>query len=672
MTNFKTTSVGAKRKSFSHNLSFDNNTTMDFGFMQPLLSQYLEPKSKVKLSAKQLVRLAPMPTPSFARMFVQNYAQFVKMTDVVPYYEALLSRMTYRGATGTSYRPTSMPVISNKILCSYLFSISAIFSYKTQDDSYIPTTGDNLEQAQDELNSFLLGSSFVGLKLHVYPTSTAATTPANADYIVHTSNFVHCIKYSLKAIHLRKQLIGLGYGLNVRDDHPVSMAPMLAYYKAYFDRFGLTRDFSFLETNCFSIIKMIEDYHYNFIDAFNRQDTLSNSMRSAFKSFLSDLSNVYYTSSNDILSVHRSNPNNSVQTGDIPLSITGNHYNIITLPTEDEYDSVFTRFPFIRDTSGDGVVLDNISIETLKRLSSYVAKDSAIGRRLSEWVRVHYGTEVSNSLFESAFNVASWRTNISIDDVFSTSDTADISQPNKGEYLGAYAGKGIGFANGSFEFTSNYAGFLFVLSCVVPESGVFQGNDPTLYAVDWDHIPHPEFDALGYELTPLSCFITDNGVATIDDTTQYTSGSFGYVPRYTGFKFKKNVVNGFMYQGYFQRDLQPYFNDRIITNNYMVFEGDNNKFTMDITPHLAPSASTSWQKLCEHSFLSDFNRLFYNNYESGYPVLTDDSHLVYDLFDNFIVQTVFDFRVSNWMMPLSMSYDTQTEGDNTTIDVKNN
>lgn len=95
MTNFKTTSLGAKRKSFSHNLSFDNNTTMDFGFMQPLLSQYLEPKSKVKLSAKQLVRLAPMPTPSFARMYVQNYAQFVKMTDVVPYYEALLSRLTF-------------------------------------------------------------------------------------------------------------------------------------------------------------------------------------------------------------------------------------------------------------------------------------------------------------------------------------------------------------------------------------------------------------------------------------------------------------------------------------------------------------------------------------------------------------------------------------------------
>ena len=598
MTNFNTTSLGAKRKSFSHNLSFDNNTTMDFGFMQPLLSQYLEPKSKVKLSAKQLVRLAPMPTPSFARMYVQNYAQFVKMTDVVPYYEALLSRMTFRGSTGTSYRPTSMPFISNKILCYYLFSISSIYSYKKQEDgTYIPVLGENLSQAEDDLNSFLLGTPWYGERLHVVLNSTNPPTPVNADYIVQTANFVHCIKYPLKAIRLRKQLIGLGYGLNVRDNHRVSLAPLLAYYKAYFDRFGLTRDFSFLETHCFSVIKLIEDYKIDFVSIFRQNSSHDKRIRNTLFSFLDDLSRVYYTSANDILSVHRKNPNNAVQTGQIPLYIYGNSANSISLPSTSDFESTKTIFPFIQDVDSTNTVIDNISLETLKRLSSYVAKDSAIGRRLSDWVRVHYGTDVSNSLFESTFNVASWRTNISIDDVFSTSDTADIATPNKGEYLGSYAGKGIGFGNGTFEFTSNYAGFLFVLSCVVPESGVFQGNDPTLYAVDWDHIPHPEFDALGYELTPLSCFITDNGVASNADTTQYTSGSFGYVPRYTGFKYKKNVVNGFMYQGYFQRDLQPYFNDRIITNNYFGFEGDKNKFKIHVTPNLAPTASTSWQNL---------------------------------------------------------------------------
>ena len=90
---FKNIVLGVQRKKYTHNLSFDNNTTMDFGVLQPLLSQYMEPKSNIKVSAKQLVRLAPMPTPSFARMFLRNYATFVKMTDVVPYHECLLSKI---------------------------------------------------------------------------------------------------------------------------------------------------------------------------------------------------------------------------------------------------------------------------------------------------------------------------------------------------------------------------------------------------------------------------------------------------------------------------------------------------------------------------------------------------------------------------------------------------
>ena len=76
-------------KSYTHNMDFDNNTTMDFGTVQPLLCQYLFPRSDVKLNYRQLVRLAPMPTPSFARLFVKNYVRFVNIAEVVPYPKAL-------------------------------------------------------------------------------------------------------------------------------------------------------------------------------------------------------------------------------------------------------------------------------------------------------------------------------------------------------------------------------------------------------------------------------------------------------------------------------------------------------------------------------------------------------------------------------------------------------
>ena len=102
-------------KKYTHNLDFDNNTTMDFGSVQPLLCQYLLPKSDVNLNYRQLIRLAPMPTPSFARIFAHNYARFVPMTDVVEYHEAFLSRKPYY-SKDRSFIPDYMPFTENRVL----------------------------------------------------------------------------------------------------------------------------------------------------------------------------------------------------------------------------------------------------------------------------------------------------------------------------------------------------------------------------------------------------------------------------------------------------------------------------------------------------------------------------------------------------------------------------
>ena len=81
-----------------------------------------------------------------------------------------------------------------------------------------------------------------------------------------------------------------------------------------------------------------------------------------------------------------------------------------------------------------------------------------------------------------------------------------------------------------------------------------------------------------------------------------------------------------------------------------------------------PSASTSWQQVCKYGFLANYNRLFYNvkqdiNSDTISPLFPVD----YGEFDNFITQTVFDVRVTNWLKPVQNSYDTVEEVDNSTI-----
>ena len=689
---FKSVLLGTSaHKNYTHNMSFDNNTTMDFGFLQPLLSQYMLPNSSISVNSKQLVRLAPMPTPSFARMYLQNYARFVKMTDVVPYYESLLSQISFTTPSGQSVKPTQMPVTTNSFLlwnllvlsrCSVyekysLGSIGDVFAYKPLDV---------VGSLEDKFKYMLQNRfGFVDTDWTYKPEFTTAkysVSPLQSDYTILYSDseskkdYMFCFQFSARAKCLRKQFVGLGYSLNGEDNKPVSIAPLLAYYKAYYDYFGLTRDIQFEQTNCFKIIQYIWDYNVNF---FQLTGHVSSQPLSIFILFLRDFQNLYYTDASSYIAAHRSSPMNGAAQR-LP-AVNTSLYSLVDYASNNTPGYIKPNNFGVPNNIGNPPLATWLSIDLLRRLTRFVSKDSVIGKRLSDWVKVHYGSDVSFDLFKDSFNISEWRTPIDIDDVFSTSETADVGNKNKGDYLGAYAGKGIGFGKGGFTFKAPTHGFVFVMSCIVPITNIFQGNDPTLYAIDNDTIPRPEFDALGYEFTPKGAFMSDNFLLGATDDLGLTKKGFGWVPRYTGFKVKKNIVNGDMCCGYFKRDLLPYFNDRLILNHSAqcidVTDTDGKptgNFRFYFNRNNVPSASTSWQQICKYGFLSNYNRLFYNVKSDTDFVSTDSGDFIFDYgeFDNFICQTVFDVKVKNWLKPVQNSYDTVDEVDNSTISQSTN
>lgn len=684
---FKNIVLGTSRKSYSHNLSFDNNTTMEFGVLQPLLSQYMLPNSTIKVSSKQLVRLAPMPTPSFARMYLANFASFVKMTDVVPYHESLLSKIPFSSSSQT-YTPTSMPYTSNKFLQFYLLSISYYSLYEKVGNNYV--LKDDLQDLDTNLTSttyscrraFLsdffsedvsiskfkpmyLGKSFYSS----WNKDIQKVTPFSADYQVFCGDndkYLFCFKYSAPALRLRKVFKGLGFGLMLQDNCSLSIASLLAFFKAYYDRFGLTRDLPFETTNCFKLIKEVENYNIDF--SHSLLNSSFSSRYSLFNKFLVELSNCWYTDANSYIAAQRDNLVNQTPLRSLSsLTIQNGQVTPQGFPSSSDVSSVTPSVPTLKFNNVP--YISQLSLDVLKRLTAFVNKDSAIGKRMSDWVRTHYGADVSNSLFEETSRINEWHTNIDIDDVFSTSDTADVGTKDKGEYLGSYAGKGTGFSQNGFSYKAPVHGFIFVMSCIVPLSNTFQGNDPTLYGIDLDSIPLPEFDALGFEASPRSVFVDDNGVCDAKAPDQYSSETFGFVPRYTGYKVKKNVVNGDMSKGYYQTDLLPYFNDRLLYNVGYHVQSVADKadtFSVTLSNKQVPNASTEFQKLCSYGFIGNYNRLFYN--DSDDTVFSFLSSGI--MSDNFIVQTVFDMRVSNFLKPVQNSYDTiDDDVDNTTTSV---
>lgn len=679
---FKNIILGTQRKNYTHDLSFDNNTTMEFGVLQPLMSQYMFPNSSIRVNTKQLVRLAPMPTPSFARMYLANFASFVKMSDVVPYHESLLSKIPFSNAS-RSYIPVSMPYTNNRTLLYVLLSSSYVDFYTKSpslNEFSLVTDESQKNVIVAEFIKVFFGSSLSsthafyprfhwvqGLVVHLAePSVPSSVTPLSADFsFSFGSKYLACFKFSSSALRLRKILLGLGYSLSFSDTSHLSFAPILAFYKAYYDRFGLVRDLPFQTTKCYQIIKKIEEYVIDYTLSVADPGTL-------VSFFTTELSECWFTSPNSYIASHRDKLTNGVPSR-----------SLLTLPEQNGVRTVnntpnlagkpqSTQVPSINDLTVP--LFTQLSLDVLKRLTAFVNKDSAIGRRMSDWVRVHYGADVSNSLFEQSSRINEWRTNIDIDDVFSTSDTADVGAKHKGEYLGAYAGKGSGFSQSGFTYKAPVHGFIFVMSCIVPLTNTFQGNDPTLLGIDLDTIPQPEFDALGFEATPRSVFVGDNGVVDTSKSSK-SADTFGFVPRYTGYKVKKNVVNGDMSKGYFQTDLLPYFNDSILYNNtadVSVIDSDPStdkvtKVSFIVSPDNVPNASTEFQRICRYAFIGDYNRLFYNDNQSPLFRLGFDT---YPIEDNFIVQSVFDVKVSNFLKPVQNSYDTVDQDvDNNTTSV---
>lgn len=691
---FKSVLLGTSaHKNYTHNLSFDNNTTMDFGFLQPLLSQYMLPNSSISVNSKQLVRLAPMPTPSFARMYLQNYARFVKMTDVVPYFESLLSGISFTTPSGVSVKPTQMPVTTNSFLLWNILCLSRCSVYEKYAIGvneygwkHIPLdlTSDISDFRDCLLNRFGFSTSLtLALAPDFAVPSDSAISPLMSDYIVEDdfandttdTTYLFCFQFSTRAKHLRKQLLGLGYSLNGEDNKPVSIAPILAYYKAYYDYFGLTRDIQFEQTNCFKIIGLVWEYVTNF---YQLDGSVSQSNLLLFIDFLRDFVNLYYTDASSYIAAHRSKPMNGAAS--CMPAVNTSLYSLVNYASHDSPRYIKPNNFGVPHVDADPPLTTWLSIDLLRRLSRFVSKDSVIGKRLSDWVKVHYGSDVSFDLFKDSFNISEWRTPIDIDDVFSTSETSDIGNKGKGDYLGAYAGKGIGFGKGGFTFKAPTHGFVFVMSCIVPITNIFQGNDPTLYAIDNDTIPHPEFDALGYEFTPKGVFLSDNFLLGKENDLKLTTAGFGWVPRYTGFKVKKNIVNGDMCCGYFKRDLLPYFNDRLILSHAASVTDivdssgqSTGNFKFGITSNSVPSASTSWQQICKYGFLSNYNRLFYNSKSDTSSGLDNFlSSFDYGEFDNFICQTVFDVKVKNWLKPVQNSYDAVDDTDNSTVNMSTN
>ena len=666
--------LGRVTKRYTHDMSANNSTTMAFGTVQPLYCTYIHKGSDVKINMRQLLRPAPMVSPTFGRVQAHTVTRFVAMKDIYPAFDALLAHKSIQG--NEQYIPNSEPLVRNCDLVSVL-----LLNYSLVD-AYLKdyNTGKyNLVLRDSEIATYhframlskfiptfsALSDEFVynNLKSKLSASQNDNTiTPQSSDFCFAFSQHILCFRLTDQGRNIFKILTGLGYGLDYSNSNQVTSLPLFAFYKAYFDQYYNKRFINWHDTNVYQHIQTI----------YNEGDSNHLLNYYVLQSFLANFTNCLYSSPADYVSVHTLDPlNGATQGAAAPFS-------------DVDISSLSSNGSLSRTNQPDGKVpsLDTsdrttwYQLQALKKLTQYISKDSVIGGRVVDWFKVHFGVTPSEDMFLPSQFIDEHIVNLDIDDIFTTSDTYNPDN-NTGSYTGSYAGKGLGYGqtNGEITFTSKDFGYLVILGSLAPEQVYFSGDSPQLYGIDRYTIPNQDFDAMGYELTPLACIASYSAHTDPADTdTQIQAKSlagksFGYIPRYSGFKVQKSVVNGDFALRSVRSGLTSYFLDKIIDTREISLDNGTLSYGND---SVIPSASTLWSYPTGIPNIGDWNRIFYNR---GFPSHLQPDYAHSDLNspirvdDNFIFQSRFDVKIVNPFKPIRESYQIDDPEENSTSSV---
>lgn len=433
----------------------------------------------------------------------------------------------------------------------------------------------------------------------------------------------------------------------------VSLMPLFAFYKAYFDIFMPTRDIQWSSTNAHRILDFLNQSGKEISDLYNDYAASSYVSGKTFTSFLFDVSSAYASVDPNYITQA---VDNTTPTASVSSSVSD---KMSGTEAESNLNSVL---PAQYDTATSSNVISRVGLQLLTRLSKFVNTNTVIGRNVNAFLKAHFGAigTSENSQYCGSSDVP-----INLGDVIVTANT-ELSQP------GDFSGVGFGSGDYNFSYKANEFGYFIVLASIIPVSNYVQGEHYDNSITERFEFPSPEFDALGYdyldsrEIVPVPMALPYGFVRTSESTEKPVSTNFGYSPRYTGYKVHPSVYSGSFQIRSLRNSYLGFTLDNYITQDYVTQHGNN----YYIEGPLDLTCGTRWRFVNKYPMFSNYERIFYNQRVN--PFLTMDS--LYDTTysknilavpyeDNFVAY--FDVKCSlvDHLKSISNSYDTLEGSD---------
>lgn len=531
--------------------------------------------------------------------------------------------------------------------------------------------------------------------LSVYPTAGSVAT---------RSTLLAC-RFSNFGIRWRDLMIVSGTGIDYNDWNSsgfTSLMPIFAYYKAYWESFGLEL-YKKWETS--SVVKMMcvyddqNEYDFESLVALTSHKLVDSSIDLGiipplffqyWCNFVCDVGTAFYTEEKDFTSIHNRDAivssNASIGSTDFVdgkpnYPVSG--VRVANTPNVGESSTVDTEpdsMPII-----GGTYFSQLDIETLKRMYKVVNRNTIAGQNIAKLLKLQgLGAYVDSckSRFVGEYDVP-----IDIDEVTATADAFDADGSPR-SLLGAQGAKGVGFgASKRFKVSTDEFGYFIVLSAIVPESGYINLASSQARNLRKMQFYNPEFDGLGMELNTKELTVTgEQDWADFFGNSHLAGSSFGFAPQYSRHKIQGNfALSGMSLRS--ERDyFRSYFLDKCIDVGERSVETVTTAETYTdyavqktFTVDRCPIASPNWQFVGRYPWIENYLRIFaetsdpLRNLPQFYASLVGFASLMFDFTirdaDKFIVQNRFIAELSSPWLKITDAFETKEDGNVGSTDV---
>lgn len=181
----------------------------------------------------------------------------------------------------------------------------------------------------------------------------------------------------------------------------------------------------------------------------------------------------------------------------------------------------------------DAVLSGTINqLRAAMQLQKFLELNARSGTRYNELIRAHFGEDIGDARINRPEYIGGIKNNVMISEILQTSSTTESSA------LGEYAGNANAIVSGdTMHFSCPEHGFIIGMLSVIPRTAYSQGINRKFTRQDaldyyWSHFAHIGEQAILNKELYYNSALSDN------------DGTFGYIPRYSEYKYNASEVHG--------------------------------------------------------------------------------------------------------------------------------